>query len=78
MDAYYRQRNFATGLSHKQATSISGLRCLHVIELILDNVSKQQDNYNWKCCQSEITNSIANQEIPAVVQKCLAKFAFAG
>ena len=41
MDAYYRQRNFATGLSFKQATSIYELRCLHVIELIIDNVFEQ-------------------------------------
>ena len=46
MDAYYRKINFATGLSYKQATSISELRCLHVIELIIDNVFEQLDNYN--------------------------------
>ena len=46
MDAYYRQRNFATGLSFKQATSIYELRCLHVIELILDNSTFLNSNYN--------------------------------
>lgn len=46
MDAYYRQRNFGPGLSFRQATSISELRCLDVIELIIDNVFEQQDNYN--------------------------------